>query len=156
MISMKSLIQCNYGKKMIILGVDFGDSRTGLAICDKTEMLASPLTVVHEKDFDLCAEKVAAEAKNNRVERIVVGLPKNMNGSFGPRAELCTQFAEKLKELSGLETVMWDERCTTVSAHNILNETNTRGKKRKAVVDAVAATIILESYMGYKKSQEGK
>ena len=82
----------------------------------------------------------------------MVGYPKNMNGTIGERAEKCALFAEKLGTLAGIETVLWDERCTTVSAHRYLNQTNTRGKKRKAVVDAVAATIILESYLAYRKN----
>lgn len=138
---------------MVIMSVDFGDSRTGIAICDKSEFLASPVCVVAEKDFDVCMEKVAAIAKERAAELIVVGYPKNMNNTIGERAEKCTEFAEGLTAMTGIETVMWDERCTTVSAHNYLNVTNTRGKKRKAVVDAVAATIILESYMGYRKNQ---
>ena len=124
---------------MIIMGVDFGDARTGLAVCDKGEMLASPAGVISEKDFTRCQEKVAAAAKEHRAELLVVGYPKNMNGTVGERAELCQKFGDGLKELTGLPVVMWDERCTTVSAHSYLNVTNTRGKKRKAVVDAVAA-----------------
>lgn len=139
---------------MKIMGVDFGDARTGLAMCDKSEFLASPLTVVQERNFERCAKAVAAAAQENGVELIVVGYPKNMNNTIGERAEKCMKFAELLHELTGLETVMWDERCTTVSAHEYLNVTNTRGKKRKAVVDAVAATIILESYLGFRKNQK--
>lgn len=139
---------------MIIMAVDFGDSRTGLAVCDKSEFLASPAGVIAEKDFDLCMEKVAAEAKLRGAELLVVGYPKNMNNTIGERAEKCSVFAEGLKEMTGLPVELWDERCTTVSAHNYLNVTNTRGKKRKAVVDAVAATIILESYLGYRKNAQ--
>ena len=120
---------------MIIMGVDFGDARTGLAVCDKGEMLASPAGVISEKDFTRCQEKVAAAAKEHRAELLVVGYPKNMNGTVGERAELCQKFGDGLKE------------------HSYLNVTNTRGKKRKAVVDAVAATIILESYLAYRKNQ---
>ena len=137
---------------MIILGVDFGDARTGLAICDKGEMLASPIGVISEHDFDRCMEKVADAAKEHRAQMIVVGFPKNMNGTRGERAELCRLFADGLQKLTNLPVELWDERCTTVSAHSYLNVTNTRGKKRKAVVDAVAATIILESYLGYRKN----
>ena len=137
---------------MIILGVDFGDARTGLAICDKGEMLASPIGVISEHDFDRCMEKVADAAKDHRAQMIVVGFPKNMNGTIGERAELCRLFADGLQKLTNLPVELWDERCTTVSAHSYLNVTNTRGKKRKAVVDAVAATIILESYLGYRKN----
>ena len=137
---------------MKIMGVDFGDSRTGIAMCDKSEFLASPLTVIFEKNFDRCLEKTAELAKSENAELIVVGYPKNMNNTVGERAEKCALFGEKLKEMTGTEVVMWDERCTTVSAHNYLNEVNVRGKKRKNVVDAVAAVIILESYMGYRKN----
>ncbi|MBQ2823568.1 MAG: Holliday junction resolvase RuvX [Oscillospiraceae bacterium] len=137
---------------MKIMSVDYGDSRTGLAMCDKTEFLASPLTVVHEHNFEKCAEKVAEHAKKEKAELIVVGLPKNMNNTLGERAEKCDKFAQLLTELTGLPHKMWDERCTTVSAHNYLNETNVRGQKRKNVVDAVAAVIILESYLGYRKN----
>ncbi len=138
---------------MKIMAVDFGDARTGLAVCDRTEFLASPVGVGEERNFNTCAEKVAFMSKQYEVGEIVVGYPKNMNGSIGPRAEKCSQFADKIKELVDVPVVLWDERSTTVSAHNILNETNTRGKKRKAVVDAVAATIILESYLAYRKNK---
>lgn len=138
---------------MKIMAVDFGDARTGLAVCDKTEFLASPAGVISERNFDNCIQKVADKAKELEAEGIVVGHPKNMNGTIGPRAEKCALFAEKLKALVDMPVELWDERSTTVSAHNILNETNTRGKKRKAVVDAVAATIILESYLGYRKTK---
>ena len=137
---------------MIIMSVDFGDSRTGIAVCDKTEFLASPVTVIHEKNFEACAQKVSEEAKKAKAELIVVGYPKNMNNTIGERAEKCQQFAELVSELSGLPHKLWDERSTTVSAHNYLNATNVRGKKRKNVVDAVAAVIILESYLGYRKN----
>ncbi len=137
---------------MKILSVDFGDARTGLAICDKSEFLASPVCVVQERHFERCAKAVAEQAKQQGAELIVVGYPKNMNNTIGERAEKCMNFAKLLEELTGLETVMWDERSTTVSAHNYLNVTNTRGKKRKAVVDAVAAVIILESYLAYRKN----
>lgn len=138
---------------MIIMSVDFGDSRTGIAVCGKSELIAAPVTVIQEKDFEKCIKKTAALAKEQRAEEIVVGYPKNMNGTIGERAEKCQLFAEKLSELSGIPTKLWDERCTTVSAHNYLNDTNTRGKKRKAVVDAVAAVIILESYLAYRKNK---
>lgn len=141
---------------MKIMSVDFGDSRTGLAVCDKSEFLASPLTVVHEYNFERCAAKCAEYAKSEKAELIVVGFPKNMDNSVGERAEKCQQFAELLTELSGIPHIMWDERNTTVSAHNYLNETNVRGKKRKNVVDAVAAVIILESYLGYRKNNPDK
>jgi len=138
---------------MIIFGVDFGDARTGLAVCDKLEMLASPAGVITEYDFDRCAQKTADAAKAAKAEEIVVGHPLNMDGSCGARAQKCEEFAEKLRGLTGLPVVLWDERRTTVTAHQMLNDTNTRGKKRKAVVDAVAATVILEGYLAFRKHQ---
>ncbi|NLK70475.1 MAG: Holliday junction resolvase RuvX [Clostridiales bacterium] len=137
---------------MKIMAVDFGDSRTGLAVCDKMELLASPLCVVEEKDFDNCILKVSELVKENKIEKIIVGYPVNMNGTVGERADRCKLFADTLAEKVGIPVEMWDERCTTVSAHNYLNQTNTRGKKRKAIIDAVAATIILENYLEYRKN----
>ena len=137
---------------MIIMSVDFGDSRTGIAVCGKSEMIASPVTVINEKDFSECIKKTAALAKEQRAEEVVVGYPKNMNGTVGERAEKCQLFADELAKLIDCPVKLWDERCTTVSAHNYLNVTNTRGKKRKAVVDAVAATIILESYLEFRRN----
>ena len=137
---------------MIIMSVDFGDARTGIAVCGKSEIIASPVTVINEKDFNLCLEKTAALAKEQRAEQIIVGYPKNMNGTIGERAEKCALFAQELEKLTGVTVKLWDERNTTVSAHNALNVTNTRGKKRKAVVDAVAATIILESYLDFRRN----
>lgn len=139
---------------MIIMSVDFGDSRTGIAVCDKSELLASPVCVISEKDFDKCVIKTAEKAKELKAQEIVVGYPKNMNNTIGERAEKCRFFSEELKKLTECPVNLWDERCTTISAHNYLNFTNTRGKKRKAVVDAVAAVIILESYLGYRKNNK--
>ncbi len=141
---------------MKIMSVDFGDARTGIAMCDKTEFLASPITVIHEKRFEHAIAKTAEQAINNRAEAVIVGLPLNMNGSEGPRAELCREFAEKLKEQISVPVRMWDERQTTVSAAGFLNETDTRGKKRKAVIDAVAAVIILDSYLQWRKNHPGE
>lgn len=139
---------------MKIMAVDYGDARTGLAVCDRTEFLASPIGTIEERNMQMLAMKVAHMAQQYEVGEIVVGLPLNMNGSFGPRAERCRQFADILNELTECPVNMWDERSTTVSAHNILNETNVRGKKRKAVVDTVAATIILEGYLEFRKNKK--
>ena len=139
---------------MKIMAVDYGDTRTGIAVCDKTEFLASPVGIIVEKRFDECVKKVAQMANEQQAQAIVVGYPKNMNGTIGPRAEKCDLFAQKLKEQVDVEVTLWDERSTTVSAHNILNETNTRGKKRKAVIDSVAACLILESFMAYRKNKK--
>ncbi|MBQ2774361.1 MAG: Holliday junction resolvase RuvX [Clostridia bacterium] len=136
---------------MIILAVDYGDVRTGIAVCDKTELLASPVTVINETDREALIKKIADIATERKAERIVVGLPVNMDGSHGARAEACEVLAKDLTELCGIETVMRDERLTTVSAHHALNATNTRGKKRKAVVDAVSAVMILQDYIDYRR-----
>ena len=135
---------------MVIMSVDYGDARTGIAACDKGEILASPVSIIYEKDADSLVEKICALARERKAEGFVVGLPKNMDGTEGFRAEACKDFADKLKEKSGLPVALQDERLTTVYAHNILNATDTRGKKRKAVVDAVSATLILEDYLKVK------
>ena len=119
---------------MKILAVDYGDARTGLAICDAGEMLASPVGTITEYNFEKCIDKVSQKAKELEAEMIVVGNPINMNGTEGPRSDKCKEFAQKLRKLSGLPVEMWDERSTTVTAIGYLNETNTRGKKRKAVL----------------------
>ena len=139
---------------MIIMSVDLGKARTGIALCDKSEFLASPHTVIFEKSDKKLLEKVAQTAIEAKAELIVVGLPKNMDGSEGESAKNARAFAEKLGELTELPTVMQDERGTTVTAHNYLNATNTRGKKRKNVVDAVAAVIILQDYLDAKKNRD--
>lgn len=141
---------------MKIMAVDYGDARTGLAACDPGEMLASPVGTVEHWDPQKVAEEAAKAAKEVRAERIVVGHPLNMDGTTGPRAQLCREFAALLREASGLPVVLWDERQTTVTATRYLNATDTRGKKRKKVIDAVAATVILESYLGWRKNHPGE
>jgi putative Holliday junction resolvase len=141
---------------MIMLAVDFGDARTGLATCDKFEMLASPAGTLKEKNFNTCAQKTSNLAKKIGAELIVVGYPKNMNGTIGERAQKCEKFAALVTKLSGIDHVMWDERSTTVSAINYMNMTNTRGAKRKEELDQAAAVIILESYMQYRKNMQEK
>ncbi|MEG2074032.1 MAG: Holliday junction resolvase RuvX [Angelakisella sp.] len=139
---------------MKILAVDYGDARTGLALCDAGEMLASPIGVIHQWDSDKLLAEIAETAKREHAREIVVGNPLNMDGSAGARSQLCRDFAARLGEQSGISVVLWDERSTTVTATHYLNVTNTRGQKRKNVVDAVAATIILESYMNYRRMRK--
>lgn len=141
---------------MIILSVDLGKARTGLAVCDRGEVLASPLKVIEERDRERLLEKIAAAAREAKAERIVVGLPRNMDGSEGESAQDAREAAARLEKATGLPVALCDERGTTVTAHNFLNETNTRGKKRKAVVDAVAATIILEDYLRRRRNARGE
>ncbi len=137
---------------MKIMAVDLGDARTGLAVCDRTEFLASPVGVIHDRVFENILNKVAIATKEYDVKKVVVGYPVNMNGTVGERAEKCERFAEALRARVEIPVVLWDERSTTVSAHNILNETDTRGRKRKEVIDEVAATLILESYLAWRKN----
>lgn len=132
---------------MVIISVDYGDVRTGVAACDKLQLLASPVTVIKQKDTELLSEEIKKICLEKKAEKIVLGLPKNMDGSEGFRAEACKEFSKLLSEKTGLSVDFQDERLTTVSAHNILNATDTRGKKRKAVVDAVSAVLILEDYL---------
>ena len=133
-----------------IMGIDYGDARTGVAISDLLCSIVGSTTVVPSRNTDKAIADIVKLAKDNMVGEIVVGLPKNMNGTEGPRAELCREFAEKLKEATGLPVVLWDERRTTVEAHNILSEHNYHGKKRKDTVDAVAASLILEGYLAFR------
>lgn len=136
---------------MIIMSIDLGKARTGIAVCDKTEFLASPYTVIFEKSPKRLLEKAAETVKKTNAELVVVGLPKNMDGSEGESAQNARAFAKKLEEHTGVKTVMQDERGTTITAHNFLNTTNTRGKKRKNVIDEVAAVIILQDFLDSRK-----
>lgn len=137
---------------MIILGVDLGHARTGLAVCDKNEMLASPLKVIQQWNRDRLCEEIAQAAKDAGAELLAVGLPRNMDGSEGDSAKFAREIGARLGELTGLPVRFVDERGTTVTAHGYLNETNTRGKKRKAVVDAVAAVVILDNFLQYRRN----
>ena len=137
---------------MIILAVDYGKSRTGLAVSDKTGFLASPLETVYEKNEDRLIEKISDIAKKEKAELIVVGLPKNMDGTEGESARNARAIADRLKEYSGIDVDMIDERGTTITAHGYLSQRNVRGKKRKAAVDTVAASIILQNYLDGHRS----
>ena len=134
-----------------IMGIDYGDARTGVALSDLLCTIVGSTTVVPSRNKEKAMADIVRIAKENNVGRIVVGLPKNMDGTEGPRAELCRAFAEELKEATGLPVDMWDERRTTVEAHNILSQHNYHGKKRKNTVDAVAASLILEGYLAFLK-----
>lgn len=141
---------------MKILAVDLGKARTGLAVCDEGEILASPVAVITQYNREKLAQEVAAKARELAVGELVVGLPRNMDGSEGESAQGAREFAAVLGELTGLPVVLRDERLTTVTAHGYLNDTNTRGKKRKAVVDAVAAVVILEEYLSFRRRQRAR
>lgn len=138
---------------MIIVGIDFGDARTGIAVCDKYEMMASEAGCVAADSYKKALEMVSARVKELNAELIVVGNPVNMDGSSGWRSDKCKAFAKELGEATGIPTEMYDERLTTVSAHKILSENNVRGKKRKATVDTLSARLILEDYMTLRKNR---
>ncbi len=135
----------------MVLGVDFGDSRTGYATSDALGFSAHTLEVYSEKNMQRVAEHTAELAKKLKAEKIVLGFPKNMNGTIGERGKKTKKFAAVVRELTGLEVILWDERLTTVSAHNLMNETNVRGKKRKETIDQVAAAFILQAYLDSNK-----
>lgn len=137
---------------MKILAVDLGLVRTGLAICDELEVLASPIGTIIQADLKQLCEEIAQVAKEKGVREIVVGHPRNMDGSRGESAQRAEAFAQALGECTGLPVVLRDERLTTVTAHSVLNQTNVRGKKRRAVVDTVSATIILQEYLDSRRN----
>ena len=136
---------------MRIMGIDYGDARTGVAISDLLCSIVGSATVVPSRNPEKAIADIVRLADENQVGEIVVGLPKNMDGTEGSRAQLCRAFADRLREATGLPVVMWDERRTTVEAHNILSVHNYHGKKRKETVDAVAASLILEGYLAFRK-----
>ena len=137
---------------MRIMAIDYGDAHTGIAISDPTGFLTGFTTVINAYRPEAVAEQIAALAKEHGAEELVLGHPINMDGTRGPRSEKARAMAELLKEATGLPVVLWDERRTTVDAHQILYNSGKNAKKRKKVVDAVAASLILEGYLTYKKS----
>ncbi len=141
---------------MKILAVDYGDSRTGLAMCDRTEFLASPLGIIKEKSLAKTAEKIVYASREYEAGMIVIGLPLNMDGTEGARAEKCRKLADILKPIINIPIQLYDERSTTKTALNMLTEAGTFGKKRKETLDAVAATVILESFMAWRKNNPEK
>ena len=134
-----------------IMGIDYGDARTGIAFSDLLCSIVGSTTVIHSRKPEKTLEEIVKLAKEHDAGEIVMGLPRNMDGSEGPRAELCREFAARVEEATGLKVTLWDERRTTVEAHNILSEHNYHGKKRRNTMDAVAASLILEGYLNFKK-----
>lgn len=135
------------------MAIDYGDAHTGIAISDPTGMLAGQTITIHSRKPETVAEEIARLARENGVEELVMGFPRNMDGTEGPRAELYRAFAARVAGSAGLTPVLWDERRTTVDAHRILREAGKNGKRRKKVVDAVAAALILEGYLAYKRQK---
>lgn len=135
---------------MRIMAVDYGDARTGVAISDLLCSIVGTTTVIHSRDPEHTAAELARLARENQVAELVMGFPRNMDGTEGPRAALYREFAAQLEQASGLPVRLWDERRTTVEAHQILSAHNYHGKKRKNTVDAVAASLILEGFLAYR------
>lgn len=136
---------------MIIMAVDYGDSRTGVAFSDESETLASPYCVISEKYRPKLADKLSDLAAEKKADKIIIGLPVNMDGTHGYRCKECRELGEIIKHKSGIDVDFQDERLTTVIAHDYLSANNVRGKKRKQKVDAVSAVIILQSYLDKNK-----
>lgn len=135
-----------------LLGVDFGDVRTGIAACDTSRFLASGISVISPGGIEKTAQAIADIAAEQKVCAIVIGLPVNMDGSEGSRAQRCRKLAALIGEISDIPTLLFDERMTTMTAARYLNETNTRGKKRKQVIDALSAQIILQNCLDKLKN----
>lgn len=139
---------------MRIMAVDYGDARTGVAVSDPTGLLAGFTTVIQSRKPEFVAAEIARLAREQGVEELVMGFPRNMDGTEGPRAELYRAFAAQLEEAVGLKPVLWDERRTTIEAHDILHASGKKMKQHKKNVDAVAATLILEGYLTRKRLRE--
>jgi putative Holliday junction resolvase len=135
---------------MKVMAIDYGDARTGIAISDLLCSIVGSTSVIHSRNQEKTITQISQLVTENGVGEIVVGLPRNMDGTEGVRAQLCREFAQLLSEATGITPVMWDERRTTVEAHQILSAHNYHGKKRKNTVDAVAAALILEGYLGFR------
>jgi putative Holliday junction resolvase len=135
------------------MAIDYGDAHTGVAVSDATGFLAGYTTTIHSRKTQVVLEELARLVKEYGVEELVMGYPKNMDGTEGPRADLYRDFAGQVEEATGLKPVLWDERRTTVDAHRILFEAGKNAKKRKKTVDAVAATLILEGYLDFKRME---
>lgn len=140
---------------MRILGIDYGDVRTGLSVSDPSGFLAGSPSVIHEWNYDKLVDKLVDFIGQNKIEEIVLGWPKNMDGTAGPRAEKCEKLAETLRERTGLPVILWDERRTTVAAHDILHQSGKKMKKHRQTVDAVAASLILQGYLDRRRHEMG-
>lgn len=138
---------------MKILGIDYGDARTGLSVSDPTGLLAGSPSVIHEWNRDKLLEQLTAYITDNKIEEIVLGHPKNMDGTIGERAQKCEALAHDLEAATGVPVVLWDERRTTVEAHQILHQSGKKAKQHRKTVDAVAATLILQGYLDFKRSR---
>ncbi len=138
---------------MNILGIDYGDARTGLSVSDPTGLLAGSPTVIKERVYDRLLDQLCTFIAQNQIDEIVLGYPKNMDGSIGERAQKCQELASTLQARTGLPVTLWDERRSTVSAHQILHASGKKMKKHRETVDAVAASLILQSYLDFKRNR---
>ena len=136
---------------MRIMAIDYGDAHTGVAVSDPTGFLTGDVTTIHSRKAEVVLEELTRLVQTYQVDELVMGFPRNMDGTEGPRAELYRDFAARVEEATGLKTVLWDERRTTVDAHRILFDAGKNGKKRKKTVDAVAASLILEGYLAFRR-----
>ena len=136
---------------MRTMAIDFGDARIGLAVSDLLGMICGEAWTMEEWNMERASKRIAEEAKKRDVDTLVLGLPKNMDGTEGPRAEKSREFREMLIADSGLPVILWDERRSSIEAHAILHAGGKKEKKHRKVVDAVAASLILEGYLGSKK-----
>lgn len=136
---------------MRVMAIDYGDAHTGVALSDPTGLLAGFTTTIHSRREEVVLEELAKLARDHQVEEVVMGFPRNMDGTEGPRAQLYRDFAARVEEVLGMPVKLWDERRTTVDAHRILFESGKNARKRKKTVDAVAASLILENYLDYKR-----
>ena len=140
---------------MTVMAIDYGDAHTGVAISDPTGFLAGFTTTVHSRKAEVVLEELTRLVQTHKVDELVMGFPRNMDGTEGPRAQLYRDFAARVAEATGLTPVLWDERRTTVDAHRILFDSGKNAKKRKQTVDAVAASLILEGYLDFKRRRRG-
>ena len=138
---------------MRVMAIDYGDVRTGVALSDATGFLAGQTFLIKSRKEEVVLEELAALARREGAQELVMGYPRNMDGTLGPRAEKYAAFARRLEEAVGLPVALWDERRTTVAAHQILGDQGVRAKNRKDKVDAVAATLILEGYLDWRRLQ---
>jgi len=141
---------------MTVMAIDYGDAHTGVAISDPTGFLTGTTTTIHSRKAEVVLEELARLVREHRVEALVMGFPRNMDGTEGPRAQLYRDFAAQIAQITGLTPVLWDERRTTVDAHRILFESGKNAKKRKQTVDAVAASLILEGYLDFCRMQANR
>ena len=138
---------------MRIMAIDYGDAHTGVAISDLTGLLAGYTTTIHTRRQEEVLDRLGSLIEEYGVEELVLGYPKNMDGTLGPRAEKAQALEQALRERFSLPVILWDERRTTIDAHNILQSAGKNAKKRKAVVDSVAAALILEGYLTFRRSR---